>query len=55
LEAAALRLLAQGGHGLPAIVVGQTVFAGEHRLAEAAAMADGHRQSPSGTLRRIEG
>jgi 2-hydroxychromene-2-carboxylate isomerase len=55
LEAAALRLLAQGGHGLPALVIGQTVFCGEHRLAEAAAMADVRRETTSRTLRRIEG
>ena len=37
MERAALRLLAQGADALPALVVGRTLFCGEHRLPEAAA------------------
>jgi 2-hydroxychromene-2-carboxylate isomerase len=55
LERAALRLIAQGADGLPALVVGRTVFCGEHRLPEAAAMADGGRFAVAPPLRRIEG
>jgi 2-hydroxychromene-2-carboxylate isomerase len=55
LEQAGRRLFAQGADGLPALVVGRTVFCGEHRLAEAAAKADGRRFTVSPPLRRIEG
>jgi len=37
LEDAARRLMAQGADELPVLVVGRTLFAGEHRIAEAAA------------------
>jgi 2-hydroxychromene-2-carboxylate isomerase len=55
LERAALRLIAQGANGLPVLVVGRTLFCGEHRLAEAAAMADGRRFLLPPPLRRLEG
>jgi 2-hydroxychromene-2-carboxylate isomerase len=55
LEHAALRLIAQGADALPALVVGRTVFCGEDRLPEAAAMADGGRFTVAPPLRRIEG
>jgi 2-hydroxychromene-2-carboxylate isomerase len=56
LERAALRLVAQGADALPAFVVGRTVFCGEDRLAEAAALADGRRFAMGPPpLRRIEG
>ena len=41
LEQAALRLLSQGADALPVLVVGRALFCGEHRLAEAAAAANG--------------
>ena len=40
-ERAALRLLRKGADALPAIVVGRTLYCGEHRIAEAAAAANG--------------
>jgi len=40
-EQAARRLLIQGADGLPVLVVGRTLFCGEHRIAEAAAAASG--------------
>jgi 2-hydroxychromene-2-carboxylate isomerase len=40
-EQAALRLLSQGADALPVLVVGRALFCGEHRLAEAAAAANG--------------
>jgi 2-hydroxychromene-2-carboxylate isomerase len=40
-ERAALRVLSQGADALPVIVVGRTLYCGEHRLAEAAAAANG--------------
>jgi 2-hydroxychromene-2-carboxylate isomerase len=43
LEQAALRLLSQGADALPVLVVGRTLFCGEHRLPEAAAAASGRR------------
>ena len=43
MEQAALRLLAQGADALPVLVVGRTLFCGEHRLPEAAAAASGRR------------
>jgi 2-hydroxychromene-2-carboxylate isomerase len=39
LEAAARRLLAGGADHLPVLQVGRVLFAGEHRVAEAAASA----------------
>lgn len=54
LERAALRLTARGADGLPVLVVGRTLFCGEDRLAEAAAMADGGRFGLALPLRRIE-
>jgi 2-hydroxychromene-2-carboxylate isomerase len=45
MERAALRLLAQGADALPVLVVGRTLFCGEHRLPEAAAAATGRRQA----------
>ena len=41
LEQAALRLLSQGADALPVLVVGRALFCGEHRLAAAAAAANG--------------
>jgi 2-hydroxychromene-2-carboxylate isomerase len=56
LELPALRLIAHGADELPVLVVGRTVFCGEHRLAEAAAMADGRRLVVTPPpLRRLEG
>jgi 2-hydroxychromene-2-carboxylate isomerase len=43
MEQAALRLLARGADALPVLVVGRTLFCGEHRLPEAAAAASGRR------------
>ena len=43
MERAALRLLAQGADALPVLVVGRTLFCGEHRLPEAAAACSGRR------------
>jgi 2-hydroxychromene-2-carboxylate isomerase len=40
-EQAALRLLSQGADALPVIVVGRTLYCGEHRIPEAAAAASG--------------
>ena len=39
MERHALRLLAQGADRLPVVCVGRILFAGEHRIAEAAALA----------------
>lgn len=39
MEQGARRLLARGGDRLPAVRVGRVLFAGEHRIAEAAALA----------------
>jgi len=50
LEHAALRLLSQGADALPVLVVGRALFCGEHRLAEAAAAANGRRATPSPAL-----
>jgi 2-hydroxychromene-2-carboxylate isomerase len=55
LERAALRLVAQGADGLPTLAIGRTLFCGEDRLAEAAAMADGRRSGLDPPLRRLEG
>jgi 2-hydroxychromene-2-carboxylate isomerase len=49
LERAALRLLRGGADALPALVVGRALYAGEDRLAEAAAAATGDR---AGAARR---
>ena len=54
MERAALRLLAQGADALPVLVVGRTLFCGEHRLPEAAAAFSGRRAAPS-TARRTFG
>jgi 2-hydroxychromene-2-carboxylate isomerase len=54
LERAGLRLLAQGADGLPALVVGHTLFCGERRLAEAVAAADGRGHAAVSQLRRLE-
>jgi 2-hydroxychromene-2-carboxylate isomerase len=40
-EHAALRLLSRGADALPVIVVGRSLYCGEHRIAEAAAAASG--------------
>jgi 2-hydroxychromene-2-carboxylate isomerase len=40
-EQAALRLLSQGADALPVIVVGRSLYCGEHRIAAAAAAASG--------------
>jgi 2-hydroxychromene-2-carboxylate isomerase len=42
-EQVALRLLSQGADALPVLVVGRTLYCGEHRIAEAAAAANGPR------------
>jgi 2-hydroxychromene-2-carboxylate isomerase len=55
LERAGLRLLSQGADALPVFVVGHTLFCGERRLGEAAAMADGRGLTAAPPLRRIEG
>jgi 2-hydroxychromene-2-carboxylate isomerase len=55
LERVALRLIAQGADGLPALVVGRTVFCGEDRLPEALAMAERGRFAVDRPLRRLEG
>jgi 2-hydroxychromene-2-carboxylate isomerase len=47
LEHAALRLLRGGADTLPALVVGRALYAGEERLAEAAAAASGGRVAPA--------
>ena len=43
MEQAALRLLAQGADALPVLVVGRSLFCGEHRLPEAAAALSARR------------
>jgi 2-hydroxychromene-2-carboxylate isomerase len=40
-EQAARRLLSQGADALPVLMVGRTLYCGEHRIAEAAAAASG--------------
>ena len=50
LEEASRRLLAQGADELPALIVGRTLFGGEHRVAEAvvAALGTGARRQTLG-------
>ena len=55
MEQAALRLLAQGADVLPVIVVGRTLFCGEHRLPEAAAAFSGRRAAPPPARRTFGG
>ena len=55
MELAALRLLAQGADTLPVLVVGRTLFCGEHRLPEAAAALSGRRAAPSPARRTFGG
>jgi len=55
LEQAALRLLSQGADTLPVLVVGRALFCGEHRLAEAAAAANGRRVTPPPARRSFGG
>jgi 2-hydroxychromene-2-carboxylate isomerase len=50
-EQAALRLLSQGADALPVLVVGRSLYCGEHRLAEAAAATGRGFTSPP-SLRR---
>jgi 2-hydroxychromene-2-carboxylate isomerase len=52
-EQAALRLLSRGADALPVIVVGRSLYCGEHRIAEAAAAATG--RSLAGTPLRHHG
>lgn len=55
LEQAALRLLSQGADALPVLVVGRALFCGEHRLAEAAAAANGRGVTRPPARRSIGG
>jgi 2-hydroxychromene-2-carboxylate isomerase len=55
MEQAALRLLAQGADALPVLVVGRSLFCGEHRLAEAAAAFSGRRAARPPARRTIGG
>jgi 2-hydroxychromene-2-carboxylate isomerase len=55
MERAALRLLAQGADALPVLVVGRTLFCGEHRLSEAAAAFSGRRAAPPPARRTFGG
>jgi 2-hydroxychromene-2-carboxylate isomerase len=55
MERAALRLLAQGADALPVLVVGRTLFCGEHRLAEAAAAFGGRSAAPPPARRTFGG
>jgi 2-hydroxychromene-2-carboxylate isomerase len=55
MERAALRLLAQGADALPVLVVGRTLFCGEHRLPEAAAAFSGRRAAPPPARRTFGG
>jgi 2-hydroxychromene-2-carboxylate isomerase len=55
MERAALRLLAQGADALPVLIVGRTLFCGEHRLPEAAAAFSGRRATPPPARRRLGG
>jgi 2-hydroxychromene-2-carboxylate isomerase len=50
-EQAALRLLSQGADALPVVVVGRTLYCGEHRIAEAAAAASGRSLTSPPPLR----
>ncbi len=55
MERAALRLLAQGADALPVLIVGRTLFCGEHRLSEAAAALSGRRAVPPPARRTFGG
>jgi 2-hydroxychromene-2-carboxylate isomerase len=55
MERAALRLLAQGADALPVLIVGRTLFCGEHRLPEAAAAFSGRRAAPPPARRTFGG
>jgi 2-hydroxychromene-2-carboxylate isomerase len=55
MERAALRLLAQGADELPVLIVGRTLFCGEHRLPEAAAAFSGRRAAPAPARRTFGG
>jgi 2-hydroxychromene-2-carboxylate isomerase len=55
MERAALRLLAQGADALPVLIVGRTLFCGEHRLSEAAAAFSGRRAAPPPARRTFGG
>jgi 2-hydroxychromene-2-carboxylate isomerase len=55
MERAALRLLAQGADALPVLIVGRTLFCGEHRLSEAAAAFSGRRAAPTPARRTFGG
>jgi 2-hydroxychromene-2-carboxylate isomerase len=55
MERSALRLLAQGADALPVLIVGRTLFCGEHRLSEAAAAFSGRRAAPPPARRTFGG
>ncbi|HEY0363451.1 MAG TPA: hypothetical protein VGC83_14320, partial [Solirubrobacteraceae bacterium] len=55
MERAALRLLAQGADALPVLIVGRSLFCGEHRLPEAAAAFSGRRATPPPARRTFGG
>jgi 2-hydroxychromene-2-carboxylate isomerase len=55
MEQAALRLLAQGADELPVLVVGRSLFCGEHRVPEAAAAFSGRRAAPPPARRTYGG
>jgi 2-hydroxychromene-2-carboxylate isomerase len=55
MEQAALRLLAQGADELPVLVVGRSLFCGEHRLPEAAAAFSGRRAAAPPARRTFGG
>jgi 2-hydroxychromene-2-carboxylate isomerase len=55
MERAALRLLAHGADELPVLIVGRTLFCGEHRLPEAAAAFSGRRVAPAPARRTFGG
>jgi 2-hydroxychromene-2-carboxylate isomerase len=55
MERAALRLLAQGADALPVLIVGRTLFCGEHRLPEAAAAFSGRGDAPPPARRTFGG
>ena len=55
MERAALRLLAQGADALPVLLVGRSLFCGEHRLPEAAAAFSGRRAARQSAQRTFGG
>jgi 2-hydroxychromene-2-carboxylate isomerase len=55
MERAALRLLARGADALPVLIVGRTLFCGEHRLSEAAAAFSGRRATTPPARRTFGG